>query len=72
MSNITIQKSKIKEEGGVVVLPVGEYKKLLMRAIPTYYLSGKEAEELDKLYEEGMREYKAGKTRKLKSLADLD
>ncbi|MEK7576762.1 MAG: hypothetical protein AAB482_03655 [Patescibacteria group bacterium] len=72
MDTITIQKSKIKEQKGVVILPIGEYQKLLERAVPTYYLSGKEAEKLDKLYEDGMREYKAGKTRKIKSLADLD
>lgn len=72
MNTITIQKSKIKDEKGVVILPVDEYRKLLERAVPTFYLSRKEAEKLDKLAEEGMREYKAGKTRKIKSLADLD
>ena len=72
MSNITLQKSKIKEEKGMVVLPVEEYRKLLMRAVPTYYLTGKAAVRLDKLVKEGLREYRAGKTRKIKSLSDLD
>ncbi len=72
MNNITIQKSRIKEEKGVVVLPVEEYKKLLARAVPTFYLSGKAAERADKLVEEGLREYRAGKTRRIKSLSDLD
>ena len=72
MSNVAIQKSKIREEGGMVVLPIEEYKKLLMRAMPTFYLSGKAAERADKLVEEGLKEYRAGKTRKIKSLRDLD
>ncbi|MFH1584539.1 MAG: hypothetical protein ABIB12_00195 [Patescibacteria group bacterium] len=49
-----------------------EYRKLLEQAVPTYQLYGKEAEEIDKLYHEGMREYKAEKTTKIKSLRDLD
>jgi len=30
-----------------------EYQKLCERAVPTYYLKGKEAKKLDKLVEEG-------------------
>ena len=30
--------------------------------MPTYYLKGKEAEKLDRLTEEGMREYETGET----------
>jgi hypothetical protein len=71
MSGVTIQKSKIRAEKGMVVLPIEEYKKLLVRAIPTFYLSGKAAERMDKLVEEGLREYRAGKTRKIRSLSDL-
>lgn len=56
----------------MVILPLREYKKLCQRAVPTYQLHGKEAEELDKLVEEGLREYKAGKCKTIKSLADLD
>ena len=70
MNTITIQKSKIKEEKGVVILPVGEYHKLLERAVPTYYLSGKEAERLDKLAEEGLKEHRAGKTIKATSIKE--
>lgn len=40
--------------------------------VPTYYLSGKEAEELDRLVEEGLKDYREGRTRKIKSLADLN
>ena len=73
MSNsITIPRSRVKSAGGVVILPLSEYKRLLDNSVPTYYLSGKAALEADKMVEEGLREYHAGKTRKLKSLADLD
>jgi len=45
-----------------------EYEKLRESAIPTYYLKGKEAEELDDLVREGRKEYNAGKTIKAESL----
>ena len=57
---------------GVVLLDLEEYKKMQIREIPTFYLQGKEAEELDKLVEEGLRDYKQGKCKKIESLADLD
>lgn len=41
-------------------------------SVPTYQLHGKAAERLDQEVREAMAEYKAGKTRKIKSLADLD
>ncbi len=72
MNTVTISKRKIKKDGGVVVLPIEEYKRLTERAVPTYYLSGKDAKGLDTLVTAGMRDYEAGKCRKIKSLADLD
>ena len=72
MVTITIPKSKLGKGSGVVVLPVKEYQRLLRAAVPTYYLKGKEARDLDKLVEEGLREHRAGRTRILHSLADLD
>ena len=72
MSNIVISKSKVKEEGGVVVMPLKEYHRLLKRSVPTHYLKGKAAERLDKLVEEGLKEHREGKTKVIKSLADLD
>lgn len=60
--SILISEKTVQRRGGVVVLPVKEYKKLLEKAIPTYYLPGREAEKLDKLVEQGLREYKEGKT----------
>jgi hypothetical protein len=58
-------------EKGFVVLGVDEYEELKKSAVPTYYLTGKAAEEADKLVEEGIREHKDGKTRRIDSLTDL-
>lgn len=67
---ITISKRNIQKEKGIVILPLREYRKLCERAVPTYYLKGKEAKELDKLVEEGLREYREGKTIKASSLKE--
>ncbi len=40
--------------------------------VPAYQLYGKAAERLDMEVREALVEYKAGKTKKIKSLADLD
>jgi len=40
--------------------------------VPEYYLTGKAARDLDKLVASGLREHQEGKTRKIRSLADLD
>jgi len=72
MNTVIISKEKIKKEGGVVVLSLEEYRKLSEQAVPTYYLKGKAAKKLDKIVEQGLKDYRAGKTRTLKSLADLD
>ncbi|MCH8986951.1 hypothetical protein IIA94_02175 [Patescibacteria group bacterium] len=69
---IVISKEEVKERGGVVILDLKEYQELCERAVPTYYLAEKEAEELDELVREGLRDYRAGKTKKIKSLSDLD
>ena len=73
MSTISISKASVTKTAGLVVLPVKEYERLLKAAaIPDVYLTGKAAEDLDKLVEEGLRAHREGKTRKLRSLADLD
>ncbi len=71
-NSVTISKNSIQQLGGMVILPLLEYKKLCERAVPIYHLVGKEAKELDKLVEEGLKEYQAGKCKKINSLADLD
>jgi hypothetical protein len=62
MATLTIQKERIKNEGGVVVLPLKKYHELCAMAVPTYYLKGKAAKNLDKLVQEGLKEYKRGET----------
>ena len=59
---VAVIEREMKKKGGVVVLSLEEYQKLREQAVPTYQLYGKEAEELDELVREGMREYEAGET----------
>jgi hypothetical protein len=65
---ITISRKNIQK--GIVILPLREYQKLCERAVPTYYLRGEEAEELDELVKEGLKEYREGKTIKASSLKE--
>ena len=69
---ITVSKAEIKRKDGVVILPLKEYRRLLQHSVPEYYLTGKAARDLDKLVASGLREHQEGKTRKIRSLADLD
>ena len=71
-NSINVSKKTVRKEGGVVILPLREYEELRERAVPTYYLEGKEAEELDKLVEEGLDDYKKGRCKTIKSLSDLE
>jgi len=59
-NSIIISRKAIGKEG-LVILPLREYQKLKKQTVPTYHLKGKEAEKLDKLVEEGLKEYRAGK-----------
>ena len=68
--SITISRKEVEKKGGVVILDLKEYQKLLVQAVPTYQLYGKEAEELDELVREGMREYEAGETVEASSITE--
>jgi len=72
MATITIQKNIIQKRGGIVLLPLREYQKLLEQQVPTYYLSGAQALQLDRLVKSGMREYRCGNARRIRSLDDLN
>jgi hypothetical protein len=72
MTTTDLLKAAAKKQKGVVVLPVEEYNRLIAAQIPTYYLKGKAADRLDRLVEKSLKEYREGKTRHIKSLADLD
>lgn len=65
---VLIPRKAVEQKGGVVILSLKEYQKLRERAVPEYYLTGKAAEKLDKLVEEGLREYAEGKTIRADSL----
>lgn len=69
---VSVLGNALRKNGGIVILPVKEYQRLCARAVPTIHLKGKEAEELDNLVEEGLKEYKAGKCKVIRSLADLE
>ena len=64
-----LRKTAIKSRGSIT-LPIKTYRQLLDAAIPTYYLTGKEATDLDKLVEEGLREYAEGKTITARSISE--
>lgn len=70
MVTITIPKSKLEKESGVVVLSLEEYRRLSEQAVPTYYLKGKAAKNLDKLVERGLKDYRSGKVISAKSLSE--
>lgn len=69
-NSITIPREAVQTKGGIVILPLKEYQRLCERAVPTYYLKGKEAERLDKLVGEGLKECREGKTIEADSLKD--
>lgn len=62
MSTVTISKSDIKKRGTLVVMPLVEYERLKVAAVPKYQLTGKAARDLDKLVEDGLKEYQERKT----------
>lgn len=70
MNTIAISRKKIREEGGVVVLSLKEYRRLSEQTVPTYYLKGKAADKLDRLVERGLKEYRGGKAISARSLGE--
>lgn len=70
IENQIIKISKQALKRGVVILDLKEYERLREETTPTYYLKGKEAEKLDKLVEEGLREYERGETIEARSLKE--
>ena len=71
MATITISKNLIKNDD-LVIIPRKEYESMKAQMLPTFYLKGKEADKLDKLIKEELKEYQEGKCKTIKSLADLD
>lgn len=71
MATITIPKNLIKNND-LVIIPRKEYESMKARMFPVFYLKGKKAEKLDRLVKKGLRDYREGKCKTIKSLADLD
>lgn len=69
MNTITIPKNLIKNDD-LVIIPRKEYEKMKAQMTPTFYLKGKEAEKLDKLVKDGLREYERGETISATSLKE--
>lgn len=69
--NASISQAAQKHKG-VVVLPIREYERLVAAALPGQRLKGSAATKLDMLVTSGLRESKNGKTRAIRSLAELD
>ncbi|MEK7106753.1 MAG: hypothetical protein AAB899_01025 [Patescibacteria group bacterium] len=70
MSTITLSQKSVQKQKGVVVLPIKEYERLVRASVPEYYLTGKAAKRLDKLVEEGLRDYREGKTITANSISE--
>lgn len=70
MATITLNVTKSALEEGLVVLGLKKYKKMEEKAVPTYYLTGRRAEKLDRLVEEGLKDHRAGRTIKASSLRE--
>lgn len=67
-NTIQISRQRVARNRGVVVLDLEEYEQLRAQAVPTYYLTGKSAERVDKVVQEGLRAYERGETIKAGSL----
>ena len=71
MNIITIPQ-KISKDGDLVIIPRKEYEYMKTRMFPVVYLNSKKAVRLDRRVDRALREYRQGKTKIIKSLADLD
>jgi hypothetical protein len=61
-----------RKSRNTVTLSREEYLRLCMAAAPVVQLKGKAAKALDREVEKALREHREGKTRTIRSLADLD
>lgn len=71
MNVITIPQ-KIAGKDDLVILPRKEFEYMKSRMFPIIHLKGKSATRLDKRVENAIRDYRAGRTKKIRSLSDLD
>ena len=65
MKTLTAATVKISDQAlkrGVALLDLAEYQRLRQMSVPTYYLTGKAAKDLDREVEEALQEDREGKT----------
>lgn len=70
MSTITIPRAVIKDDD-LIVLPRRDYEALRANQIPVRHLTSRAALRLDRRVSAAFRAHRAGKTRRINSLADL-
>ena len=70
MTTITIPK-RIAKNDDLIVIPRKEYEQMKSMMFPMVNLVGKSADRLDRRVVKALRYYKQGRTRTIKSLADL-
>ena len=73
MKTLTPPTTKISDQAlkkGVALVDLAEYRRLQQAAAPTYYLTGKAAEDLDREVEEALRESREGKTIQASSIRE--
>ncbi len=68
LSSTTIKIPQKALKKGVVLLDLEEFYQLQKRAAPTYYFTGKKAEEVDILVKEGLKAHREGKAIKAGSI----
>ena len=64
MNTLTIPRNLIQNDD-LVILPRREYESMKARMFPVFFLKGKNAKNLDKRVNEGVAEYRKGKTEAL-------
>lgn len=71
MNVITIPR-EVAGKDDLIILPRKEFEYMKSRMFPVVHLKGKSATRLDKRVENAIRDYREGRTKKIRSLADLD
>ena len=70
MNIVTIPK-RVSKGDDLVVIPRKEYERMIAKMLPEVVLKGSKAESLDRRVKNAIRDYQNGKTKRIKSLADL-
>ncbi len=63
---------RVTGKDDLIVIPRQEYERMKASMVPTFFLQGKSARRLDTRVLWGLHAHQTGKTKKIRSLADLD